>query len=216
LKTDKKSAEEQDSDYTVGITLGKDEKGNHYLLSMFRDRGLTPSQIYQAIIDEYNKFKKLCHVISIEKNNFGQLHTFTLQKNTDLPIKEHVTTAGNKNSAWIGVPSLTTLFENGKMILPSKTPEDLDKSDLLCTELYGLGKEKHDDTVMSLWIAVSAMREADFQYSIAIGDEAFDAHGEKIESTKSDLDYHKRAEANSMQSLWDSLHVDFDIDDEGF
>jgi len=216
LKTDKKSAEEQDSDYTVGITLGKDEKGNHYLLSMFRDRGLTPSQIYQAIIDEYNKFKKLCHVISIEKNNFGQLHTFTLQKNTDLPIREHVTTAGNKNSAWIGVPSLTTLFENGKMTMPSKTPEDLDRSDILCTELYGLGKEKHDDTVMCLWIAVSAMRDSDFQYSISIGDDYhIDAHGEKMASSNHNFNYHKHAESSSMQSLWESLSVDYDIDDDG-
>jgi hypothetical protein len=155
----------------------------------------------------------MCHVISIEKNNFGQLHTFTLQKNTDLPVKEHVTSAGNKNSAWIGVPSLSTLFENGKMVLPSKTPEDRDKSDILCQELYGLGKEKHDDTVMCLWIAVSAMRDSDFQYSIAVGDTMLDAFGEK-QAVQNGLAYSKVAQRENLQSLWDSLDVDYDIGDD--
>ena len=100
--------------------------------------------------------------------------------------------------------------------MPSKTPEDLDRSDILCTELYGLGKEKHDDTVMCLWIAVSAMRDSDFQYSISIGDDYhIDAHGEKMTSSNHNFNYHKHAESSSMQSLWESLSVDYDIDDDG-
>jgi hypothetical protein len=68
---------------------------------------------------------------------------------------------------------------------------------------------------MSLWIAVSAMRDSDFQYSISIGDYMIDAHGEKMTSSNNNFDYHKQAESSSLQSLWDSLDVDFNIDDDG-
>jgi len=174
LVSDAKKAESRDTDYTVGITWGRDNDGNRYLLGIRRVRGVTPAQLRSVVISEYERFKALGHaprVVSVERNNFGELHFMGLQRTTDLPLKPHLTTGKNKADPWDGVPSLGVLFENAKVRLPSKTADDHEAIDPLVQELWGLGREKHDDTVMALWIAEVQLRKAGFVHVVAFGDD---------------------------------------------
>jgi phage terminase large subunit-like protein len=206
LITDAKKAEDQDGDYTVGTTWGKDQDGNRYLLSMVRFRGVSPNQLQSSVIAEYERFKQYITCVMIEKNAFGQLHLLELQKKTDLPLKQHLTTAGKKSSPWTGVPALSALFENGKIILPYGDQETRAVVDILCQELYGLGKEKHDDTAMSLWIAETAMRDASFQYAVSFGDDIeYDMFG-NLQGGGSDYDsYTSQAESKQLTGLWSNF-----------
>lgn len=203
LITDAKRAEDQDGDYTVGTTWGKDQDGNRYLLSMVRARGLTPNELKALIVSEYEYYKEFVTCVMIEKNAFGQLHLLNLQTTTDLPLKQHLTTAGAKSNAWTGVPALSALFENGKIILPYRDDTSRFMVDTLCAELYGLGKEKHDDTVMSLWIAECAMRSASFEYAVSFGEDvAYDNFGRRIDNQES---YTATAEDKHNSKLWSSF-----------
>lgn len=207
LITDSKKAEDQDGDYTVGTTWGKDQDGNRYLLSMVRFRGVSPNELQRRVVEEYERFKQYITCVMIEKNAFGQLHLLELQKKTDLPLKQHLTTAGAKSSPWTGVPALAALFENGKIVLPYREQETKDVVDVLCQELYGLGKEKHDDTAMSLWIAETAMRDASFQYAVSFGDGVeYDMFGNLVGAEESSLgSYSQQAQQKHMTGLWSNF-----------
>jgi phage terminase large subunit-like protein len=172
LVTDAKHAENRDTDYTVGITWARDNDGNRYLMGIRRERGLTPAQLEGIVKHEFHKFGLHVRNIAVEKNNFGELIYLGLQKSTDLPLKPHITTGRAKADPWEGVPSLSVLFENGKVILPSKTKEDREMLEPLINELWGLGRETHDDTVMSLWIAETVLRKSSFVHRVSFDDNA--------------------------------------------
>jgi len=170
LVTDAKLAGSRDTDYTVGTTWARDDDGNRYLLGIRRERGLTPAHLRGVILSEYGKFGEYIRAIAIEKNNFGELIYLGLQKSTDLPLKPHLT-GRNKTDPWEGVPSLSVLFENGKVVLPSKTKEDREMLEPLVNELWGLGRERHDDCVMSLWIAETRLRKSSFVHRVSFTDD---------------------------------------------
>jgi phage terminase large subunit-like protein len=206
LKTNAKEAEKADSDYTVGTTLAKDENGNRFILSIFRARGLTPSQLRQAVIDEYCKFPQgMISTVVIEKNAFGQLHLLNLKETTDLPLRAHLTTAGNKQNSWSGVTAMGALFENGKFFLPYQNMTDMQLTDALCGELFGLGKEAHDDMVMSLWIAESAIRSQSFQYSFSMGENEYSGQGALAHTDTKMLNYSQEADKQVVKGIWSSF-----------
>lgn len=159
-------AEARDTDYTVGTTWARDlDTGDHYLLGLFRKRGLTPAQLREAVIREFDLFGGRVSQIAVERNAFGEMHYVGLKTSTDLPIVPHLTTGAKKADPWSGVASLSVLFENGKVILPSRNESDRRAIEPLIAELWGLGREKHDDTVLSLWIAHSVLRRERFAHS---------------------------------------------------
>jgi len=170
LVTDQRKADEGDRDFTVGVTWGRDAKGNRYLLGMRRERGITPGTLRNSIIKEHERFAGKVRAIAIEKNSFGELHFLGLQKTTDLPLKAHIT-GRNKTDSWEGVPSMAALFENGKVHFPSKTLRDKEIMKDVIAEFHGLGRERHDDIVMSMWIAETVLRKGGFQYRAAQGDD---------------------------------------------
>jgi len=179
LVTDPARAERSDSDFTVGITWGRDSAGNRYLIDLYRRRGLSPAELQAAVKGEYAKYKERIRIVAVEKNAFGELHFMGLQRTTDLPLKAHLTTQRSKSDPWEGVPSLSILFENGKVILPSRTSGDQERLEPLLSELWGLGKEAHDDTVMALYIAETWLRKSAFTYTIAFGDSEHTGEGDE-------------------------------------
>ena len=170
LVTDVHKAQSRDTDFSVGITLGRDDNGNRYLLGVKRIRGLSQAKLHQAVKQEYARFGSRVRVVSVERNNFGELHYLGLKKSTDLPLKPHLTTGKAKADPWDGVPSISALFEGGKFIIPSKTPQDRELVAPLLQELWGLGRERHDDTVMALWIAEVQLRKSAFVHRVSFGD----------------------------------------------
>lgn len=172
LVTDAKAAEARDTDYTIGITWGRDSEGNRYLIDIFRRRGMSPTELQARVVGEYAKYQGRVRVVAVEKNAFGELHYLGLRRSTDLPLKGHITHARNKADPWEGVPALSALFEGDKVILPSATDSDRERLEPLIHELFSLGKAAHDDCVMSLWIAETWLRKSAFTYSLSFGDGA--------------------------------------------
>lgn len=207
LVTDKKRAEDFDRDFSVGITLGRAKNGDRYLLGMWRGRGLTPAQLHARIQEEYRRFNGRVHRVVVEKNAFGHLHYQALQENTDLPLRDH-TTGKDKIDPFEGVPSLQPLFENGKFVIPSKTQADRDAVAPLIQELWGLGKERHDDAVISLWISERAVRAEGFEYQVAFEDKDFT----ESSAAENDDPVSARREAQRA-SVWGALPI-FDRPDE--
>ena len=123
------------------------------------------------MIREYEKIGRRIRSVAVERNAFGELHFLGLQRTTDLPLKPHLTTGRNKADPWEGVPSLGALFENGKVVFPSKTERDRELIEPLIQELWGLGRERHDDTVMALWIAETVLRKSAFVHRVSFGDD---------------------------------------------
>lgn len=201
LVSDAQKAEKNDSDYTVGITWGSDTQGNRYLLDITRFRGVTPSDLYRRIETFYYKWQKHVNVVAIERNNFGQLHSLNLKTRSDIPFREHQTTNKSKNSVFTGVPRLAVLFENNKIVLPSRDKDDRDTLDPLIQELTGFGVEAHDDTVLCLSIAEATIQSINFEYSVIINDKELNMFGETVSSK----DYVNEAEDLHLEKLWDSL-----------
>ena len=170
LVTDVRKAESRDTDYSVGVTWARDDNGMRYLLSIKRVRGLSEANLHRVVINEYARFGDKVRLVSVERNNFGELHYLGLKRTTDMPLKPHLTTGKAKADPWEGVPSLSAIFENGKVVFPSRTPEDREAIDPLCSELWGLGRERHDDTVLAVWIAECQLRKEMFVHRISFAD----------------------------------------------
>jgi phage terminase large subunit-like protein len=203
LVTDPSKAEKNDSDFTVGICWASDEAGHRYLLDFARFRGVSPHELYRRIELFYERWRQYVTIVAVEKNNFGQLHTLSLKQRSDLPLREHQTTARSKASALTGVPRLTVLFENDKITLPARDKDDRDALEPLITELQGYGVEAHDDTVLALSIAEATLQATSFEYSVSFGESVqLDMWGDNVTGWERD------AEDAHMMKLWDSLGFD--------
>jgi len=128
------------------------------------------------VISEFERFRGRVRSVAVERNAFGELHYVGLQQTTDLPLVGHVTTGKKKADPWEGVASLGVLFERDKVVFPTATSRDREIIEPLIQELWGLGREKHDDTVMSLWIAHSVLRLERFQHRY------IDSQGREVDS----------------------------------
>ena len=198
LVTDAARAEKNDADFTVGITWASDEHGNRYLLDITRFRGVSPSELYRRVELFYQRWAKFVSCVAVEKNNFGQLHTLNLKQRSDIPLREHQTTARSKME---GIPRLAVLFENGKVTLPSRDQDSRDKLEDLISELQGFGVEKHDDTVLALSIAEATLAATSFEYSVSFSDtESYDQWGDPEADS-----YFTNADDLHMSKLWDEF-----------
>jgi len=224
LVDDEAKAEAQDSDFSVGMTIGRcKQTGDRYLLGIYRQRGMTPGAIRGAVLGQFQSFGGLSTVraVAVERNAFGNLHYMGLQKTTDLPLKPHMTTGAKKADPWDGVASMGNHFENGKWVLPYHEDDEAGRAlvDVLVAELWGLGKEKHDDTVLALWIAELALRSSNFTHRIASEDGVMENDGTVYDEPET-----VRADNIRAERLWDDLAGmlpdafrdadDFDDDDD--
>ena len=186
LVDDAEKAQRQDSDFVAGMTVGRDpDTGDRYLLGIFHRRGMTPAAIQGAVKGQFEKFGGLgtgpdnpgVRAVVVERNAFGNLHYMGLQRSTDLPLKPHMTTGRNKADPWDGVASMGTQFENGKWIFPYHKEDKEGRAlvDILVNELWGLGKEAHDDMAMALWIAELGLRGSTFVHRLAGADGVVEA-----------------------------------------
>ena len=203
LVFDPTKAKKNDSDYTVGITWGKDKDGNRWILDIYRERGITPQQLKDAIVRNYNKWNGHVKLIYMERNAFGALHLLDLQTETDLPIKGHLTTA--KNSMKGNINMLSLLFENGKVIIPSATVADDDITSPLIGELVSWPAGKHDDMISALMIAEYAMRDPaiNFKHNFSFDDKD-PVVGESAVPSSFD-EYKQEAEREHNEKLWDDI-----------
>jgi hypothetical protein len=152
----KKDAERLDSSYSVEVTGGitQLEPLKFDLIHLFRDRGISPGALVNKVRELYLLLR--WHKLFFEANNFGDLHLYRLEDETNVPVMKHYT-GGNKDDFYAGVPGMSVVFEMAQVRLPYQTPEDRALTDRLVGEFNGLGREKHDDIVMAFWIMVTGM-----------------------------------------------------------
>jgi len=164
LVTDKRTAEKGDTDYMVQVALGlrRFEVGSDYydgytrdLLAIDRDRGLSPSDKEGRVKTFYNRIQP--YRAAIEDNAFATIHIHNLLKNDKLNILKHHTGKTNKNNSGEGIPHLSAIIENGHLRLPDATEYDKKLTQTLIDELHAYPFGKHDDQVLALWIAESAI-----------------------------------------------------------
>lgn len=159
LVDDPERAEEQDSDWTVVETWGlRWTTQERILLRVARRQGLSQGQMLGFIREEAARFPQRIAVI-VETNSFGKLHEMGLRRTTSLPLYGHHTDK-KKRDLYEGVPGMAVNYEMGKVILPYAGAKELPGGeddprglvDVFVKEHHGLGRERHDDTVMCAWI----------------------------------------------------------------
>jgi len=183
---DEERARENDNDYTVGTLLARATNGDRYILDTERFRGLSQQEKLNTFEAAWRRWEVLAPglvtEVIIEKNSFGHLYVSGLKRETDVPVRGHHTSS-KKSDPYDGVPSLSKHFENGKFVFPYGDERSREMMDILATELWGLGKEPHDDCVMSLWIAETGVRSS-FRHRVAMGlDERDDITPESARAT---------------------------------
>jgi hypothetical protein len=146
----KKRAEERDSDFfnvtTLAIPFNNYEK---HLIHGFRTRGIDADDQLNKIIELDYDFEP--DIIVLETNAYQKaMEGLALKKK--LPIYPH-NTGSEKWGVEEGLPKMNIEMKNKYFVFYTGTGEAEKYFELLFSELHGFGVEKHDDTVMSLWLA---------------------------------------------------------------
>lgn len=155
IEDDPKTARERDTDFTVGTTVGLDATDRFHVRRIYRRRGMTPAQLRSRILSEQMVVGS--DYVVIERNAAQRFIELDLRAVPGLNVVGHTTTS-KKSSLWDGVPGMALMWELGRIDLCHQSVPERGKVDALVTELHGLGMEAHDDTVMSLWMALTVIR----------------------------------------------------------
>ena len=153
--SDRRRAEERDTDYFVCGVIAVDENQVRHVVHLFRDRGLSPRAQAAKIAQVCRDFN--CSIFLVENNAAQDWLVEALREETALPIRPF-TTGKQKADLHDGVPSLAVLFENRKFRIPRGDEQSVAIIDTLVSELNGLFREAHDDTVIWLWLANEAAK----------------------------------------------------------
>lgn len=158
------------SDFTVYTVLGLDDFGYYWLLYMYRERGASYNKQISVLKEINSNFQP--NIIFGEDNAFQKV-MIQMAKDAGLPIVGH-TTGTNKFDLRNGLPGLAVLFEQGKIKLPRGDQNSKDITDILISELSSItwkesGKlesvSEHDDTGISLWLAIKAINYVNESFS---------------------------------------------------
>ena len=145
--------------WTVILTLGIDSAGLHHLVDIWREHAAYPT-IKRATLDEYLLWSP--SEIKVENNG---LQTWLLEDIEDsaniyseLPIVAH-RTGTNKSSLLEGLPMLSTLMRNHKIIIPYGDAATKEKIEPFLTELRNHPLGASTDIIMAWWFAELAYRD---------------------------------------------------------
>lgn len=172
---DKKRAEEGDTSYCVGVTWAASVRTrDRWLLGLWRERGRTHRQKKLDVVREYRRWAPddvldqsivdmvrngWCFAVAMEKNNAGEFLRVETEEIADIPLIPHLT-GSEVSDPFKGVPALSSLFERGRVVLPSGDPETRAAVEELMLEFNTLGSGAHNDIVMAVWVAEVLLRRA--------------------------------------------------------
>jgi hypothetical protein len=170
IGVDVAESSEVGADFFVITVIALDRDGNRYLIDNFRAKGLGFQEQLTTIADYSKRYRQI--TVFVESNAMQSIWPKEILRTTDIPVRPFYTGAQNKNSLATGVPSLRILLENGKLRFARGDAASIDATDIYISELQKFGWYQgklqgigaHDDTVMSLWIAIEASREATFKF----------------------------------------------------
>ncbi len=151
------------SDFFVIWVMGLDEKGNRWIIDIFRQRGMSYKAQKSRIIEFGRRYQP--EVMFLESNQMQTIYANELIEDTDLPIQKFNTTK-DKQSLDKGLPSLRLLLENQKFRIPRGDARSVELTNVWKSEMAGwayiAGKlrsmAEFDDTSMACWICDQAIR----------------------------------------------------------
>lgn len=158
------------ADYTVYSVWGRDREKNYHLLYIWRKQGASHNEQISQIINIDNRFRP--NKIICESNGFQGILSDMAKARGLKNIEEFTTTSGVKKDLYLGLPSVSAMFERGQIKLPYKDEEyTRNTTNWLCGEFNSVtfnedtGKlessDQHDDGVMSSFFAINDLRETD-------------------------------------------------------
>jgi|GEM_PF-1098951 hypothetical protein len=174
---DKKKAETGDRDYAAFVGWGLDlDTMDRYLFDAHRERGDSRTTKKWNVVRMFKRWSpgygtadqsftdhvenRWVAIVSIERNSAGQWHIIDVgEAIPDMPLMAHQT-GREKRDVYVGVPRLSSLLEQGKVVFPYGNAETRSMVDTMTEEFHGLGVNAHDDLVMAIWIAEVALMRA--------------------------------------------------------
>ena len=152
-----------DSDYVVYTVLQIEPEIR--ILEVYRQNGISYKVQKAELLKLYKRYRP--QMISIESNQYQAVFPQELKEDYALMPIEASWTGVDKHNYGVGVPSMKDYFELDQIKIGTGDYESVLYKDILFKELNGMiysdGKvssvQKHDDTVMSLWIAIKSARE---------------------------------------------------------
>ena len=131
---------------------------------MYREQGQTYLSQCNAILNLYKRFQH--DQIIMETNAFQEIF-LEFGKSNKLPVISHNTNRWNKGSSEKGIPGLAMKFEQEVIKIPTGGEQSSRVATLISEELQSMawtdkgikGVGKHDDIVMSIWIASGTLTD---------------------------------------------------------
>ena len=166
------------ADYSVAIVLAYNPNTqSKRLLYMWRRKGLKISEQSSQLAQLANKYDN--PLILVEKNNVGQTLIDELIDDYNLYVETFTTGSTGNNRKDELVRFAVQCFEREQIIIPNKTEEDkhmfkplIEELDRFCITYTPAGNEQyrgvggHDDTTMSLCLAIKATQDSGVPFAI--------------------------------------------------
>lgn len=164
------------ADYTVYSVWGVDSMKNYYLLTYYRQKGMSHNEQIDKIVQLDRLFRP--NKIVCESNGFQSILSALARERGLKNIETFTTTEGNKKDLYTGLPSLSAMFERGQLKCPYAIGETRQAVDLMFGEFSSItfksdnGKLEaasgHDDVCMSTFISINSLRECEKEVQVGI------------------------------------------------
>lgn len=164
------------ADYTVYSVWGIDSMKNYYLLTYYRQKGMSHNEQIDKIVQLDRLFRP--NKIVCESNGFQSILSALARERGLKNIETFTTTEGNKKDLYTGLPSLSAMFERGQLKCPYAIGETRQAVDLMFGEFSSItfksdnGKLEaasgHDDVCMSTFISINSLRECEKEVQVGI------------------------------------------------
>jgi len=155
------------ADNSVFAVLGVDANENYHLIHIKKLHGASHNEQVSTIVGIDQRFRP--NKIICESNGFQSILADLARQRGLKNIETFTTTAGNKRDLYLGLPSLSAMFERGQFRFPYKEGETRDVINWVCGEFNSIsfnednGKlesvSEHDDSAMAIFMAVNELRE---------------------------------------------------------
>jgi hypothetical protein len=145
--------------WTVHLVLGQDDNGLYYVLYVWREKATYPRIKRYGLFETAKTYNPA--VIVVENNSIQNWLIEDIAEDddySDLPVMPF-RTGTNKSDIMEGLPSITTIFQNNRIVIPYGDMQTREVMDPLITELKTLPLAVTTDCVMALWFAHRGMKE---------------------------------------------------------
>lgn len=155
------------ADYTVYTVWGIDSNNLIYLINLYREQGASHDLQVNRLIEFNARYKP--NKLVCESNGFQRILAGMARERGLINIEEFITTEGNKKDLKLGLPSLSALFESGRLRVPYGDENTRKLVDIMFGEFNSIAFNSkkgtlesvcgHDDTCMSSFMAIQDLRE---------------------------------------------------------